>query len=149
MSLFLFLGRTKVSVQARGFVCEYFVTRYILTGRSCQHLAQTPSWRTIPCQLSATAYSVYSQLPSILEAIPPSPTWGCAVLWWQGPTYHGRRRLCWNSAHPCTQLYKGKHYFKECFCSIKFIDTFCCVSLSVSVKQLVRIGAQCRLLCTW
>jgi hypothetical protein len=32
--------------------------------------------------------SVYSQLPSILEAIPPSTTWGCAMLWWQGPTYH-------------------------------------------------------------
>jgi len=25
-----------------------------------------------PCQLFATAYSIYSQLPSIVEAIPPS-----------------------------------------------------------------------------
>jgi len=36
----------KVSVQVQGFVCEYFVTRYVLMGRSCQHLAQTQSWRT-------------------------------------------------------------------------------------------------------
>ena len=34
MSLFRCLGRTKVSVQVRGFVCEYFVTKYVLTGRS-------------------------------------------------------------------------------------------------------------------
>ena len=31
---------------------------------SCQHLAQPPSWSTSPCRLSATAYSIYSQLPS-------------------------------------------------------------------------------------
>ena len=34
MSLFRCLCRTKVSVQVRGFVCEYFVTKYVLTGRS-------------------------------------------------------------------------------------------------------------------
>jgi hypothetical protein len=27
--------------------------------------AQPPSWRVTPCRLSATAYSTYSQLPSI------------------------------------------------------------------------------------
>ena len=27
--------------------------------------------------------------PSILEAVPPSATWGRAMPWWQGPTYHG------------------------------------------------------------
>jgi hypothetical protein len=35
MSLFRCIGRTKISVQVRGFVYEYFVTRYVLTGRSC------------------------------------------------------------------------------------------------------------------
>ena len=35
MSLFCCSGRTKVAVQARGFVCEYSVTKYVLTGRSC------------------------------------------------------------------------------------------------------------------
>jgi hypothetical protein len=31
-------------------------------------LAQPPSWMTTPCRLSATAYSIYSQLPN-LEAV--------------------------------------------------------------------------------
>jgi hypothetical protein len=44
-----------------------------------------------PCRLSATAYSVFSQVPSILEAVPPSATWGRAMLWWKGPTYHGQK----------------------------------------------------------
>jgi len=48
---------------------------------------RTPSWRTTPCRLSATAYSIYSQLPSILETVPPPATWGRAMPWWQGPTY--------------------------------------------------------------
>jgi hypothetical protein len=34
------------------------------------------SWKTTPCRPSATSYSIYSQLPSILEAVPPSVTWG-------------------------------------------------------------------------
>ena len=38
---------------------------------SCWHLAQPPSRRTDPSRLSATAYSVCSRLPSILEAVPP------------------------------------------------------------------------------
>ena len=42
--------------------------------------------RTTLRRLSAAAYWNYSQLPSILEAIPPSATWGRAMPWWQGPT---------------------------------------------------------------
>ena len=57
--------------------------------RSCLHLAQLPSWRATPCRLSATAYSIYSQLPSILETVALSANWVRAMLWWQGPTYHG------------------------------------------------------------
>ena len=49
------------------FLCERFVTRYVFKVRSCWLLALPPSWRTAPCQLSWTAYSIYSQLPSILE----------------------------------------------------------------------------------
>jgi hypothetical protein len=45
--------------------------------------------RPPPCRLSATAYSLYSQVPSILEVVPPSATWGRAMPSWQGPTYHG------------------------------------------------------------
>jgi hypothetical protein len=67
MSLLHCLGYTRVSVQVRGFLCECFLTWYVFTMRSCQHLAQPWSWRTTPCRLSETAYSIYSQLHSILE----------------------------------------------------------------------------------
>jgi len=63
------LSLSKVSVQVRGLLYECFVTRYVFTARS-YHLAQPPSLRTTPCRPSATAYSIYSQLLSILGAIP-------------------------------------------------------------------------------
>jgi len=55
-----------------------------------KYLAQPPSWRTAPCRMSATVYSIYSQIPSVLQAVPPSATCEIAMPWWQGPTYHGR-----------------------------------------------------------
>jgi len=61
-----FVSRGSISL------CEYYLT-WVFTGRR-QHLAQTPSWRTTPFRLPATAYSIYSQLPSISEAVPPSAT---------------------------------------------------------------------------
>jgi hypothetical protein len=45
------------------------------------HSTQPPSLRTTSCRLSMTAYSIYSHLPSILEAVPPSTTGGLAVTW--------------------------------------------------------------------
>ena len=73
--------------------CRLWVFLNILffTGSSCQPLAQPPSWSTTPCRLAATTYSIYSQLPSISEAVPPSATWGRAMSWWQGPTNAGLR----------------------------------------------------------
>ena len=50
----------------------------------------TPKLEDHPCRLSATAYAIYSQLPSILEAVPSSATRGRAMPWSQGPTYHGK-----------------------------------------------------------
>ena len=42
--------------------------------RRCWHLAQPPSWWTTLCRLSATVYSIYSHLPSILQAfLHPQP----------------------------------------------------------------------------
>ena len=56
-----------------------------------------PRGRTTHCRLSETLYSIYSQLPSILEAVPPSATWRRAMSWWQGPTDHGSRYyMAWN-----------------------------------------------------
>jgi hypothetical protein len=86
----IFSQRTRISVHVRDFLCKRFVTRYVFTMRSCLHLAHPPSWRTTPCRLSSTAYSLHSQLPSILEAIPPSATRWRAMPWWQGSTYHGK-----------------------------------------------------------
>jgi hypothetical protein len=57
--------------------------------RGNRNLSQPPSWRTTPCRLSATAYSIYSQLSSVLESVPPSTTWGRALLCWEEPTYNG------------------------------------------------------------
>ena len=37
---------------------------------------------------------IYSQLPSILEAVPQSATRGRAMPWRQGPTYHGQLVNC-------------------------------------------------------
>jgi hypothetical protein len=81
------VGRTKISVHVRG-ACLYFVTKPVFKARNCQHLAQTPSWRTTDFRQSSSAYSIYSTLPSISEVVPPPATWGRAMPWWDGPTYH-------------------------------------------------------------
>jgi len=56
-----------------------------------EFLASHPprSWRSAPFRLSATTVSIYSQLPTILEAVPPSAVWGNPMLWWEGPNCHG------------------------------------------------------------
>jgi len=69
----------------------YFIT-WRLYGED--YLTKPLSWGTTPCQQSATDYSIYSQAHSILEAVPPSATWGRAMLWWQGPTYLGHIAYC-------------------------------------------------------
>jgi hypothetical protein len=72
MSLFRCLERTGVSEQVRGSF-KHFVTGYVFTVRS-YHLAQYSSRRTTPYRLFATAYSTYSQVPTILEDVLPSAT---------------------------------------------------------------------------
>jgi hypothetical protein len=89
-----------VSVQVRGFLCELFLAWSLFTMRNCHHLAQPPSWRTTPCRLSSTPYSIYSQLPSIYDAVPPSATWGRALPWWQGPTFKGVGLMCLSIVYP-------------------------------------------------
>ena len=71
-------------------ICINFRNNASLYGEELLATLPTPKWRTTPSRLSATAYSIYSQLPSILEAVPPTETWGGAMPWWQGPTYRGR-----------------------------------------------------------
>jgi hypothetical protein len=74
-----------------------------------------------PCptsKLSTTAYSIYSQLPSVLEAIPPSATWGRAMPWWQGPTYHMVQNTAYKIKVTIIQLLRlwcipGNYYFPK------------------------------------
>ena len=75
------------SVQVRG-TCSCFLTKPVCKMRSFHHLAQPPSWRTTSCRLSATVYLIYSQISSILEAVPSSANWGRVTSLWQGPTNH-------------------------------------------------------------
>jgi len=67
-----------------------FCNIVIFYGEELLATRPTPKLETTTCRLSANVYSIYSQLPSILEAVPPSATWGCAMPWWQGTTYHGQ-----------------------------------------------------------
>jgi hypothetical protein len=85
--LFHCSGCTKVSLQVWS-TCLYIVIMPVFTMSICQHFAQLPNWRTTPCQLLAIAYSMYSQLPSILEAVPVFATRGRAIPWWHRPIYH-------------------------------------------------------------
>ena len=73
------LGRTRVPVKVRDSCTIHNMIRFY----------EQPSWRTTPCRLSATASSIYSQLPSILEGVHTSATWGRPMPWWQRPSYHG------------------------------------------------------------
>jgi len=94
-------------------LCEYFVTKYVFRARSYHHLVQHWSWRITPCRLSATAYSIYSQLPTIMEAVPPSATWGLAMPWWQGPTFmDGQTYRRSKQISIIKPLFKGSPYHK-------------------------------------
>jgi hypothetical protein len=47
---------------------------------------QTPKLEDHSLWAVQTASSIYSQLPSILEIVLLSASWGRAMPWWQGPT---------------------------------------------------------------
>jgi hypothetical protein len=49
--------------------CVIFRNELFFYAEGCQPLAQLPSWRTTRFRLSATAYSIYSQLPAICEGL--------------------------------------------------------------------------------
>ena len=79
---FPLLTHTTEPAHVWGFVKQFTTWQFLWL---FLHLIQSPSWRTTLCQLSVTAYSIYSQLPSILATIPPSAALGHAMPWWQGP----------------------------------------------------------------
>ena len=65
-----------------------FHSRICVYGEELSAPRPTLKLEDTACWLSATAYSIYSQLHSILEAVPPYAAWGRAMSWWQWPTYH-------------------------------------------------------------
>ena len=98
MSLFHCLVGTKGSVQFRG-QCISSVRRSVFTARrSFLYLAQLPCWRITPFRLSTTAYSVYSQLLFILEAVPSLMIALANNMW----------------IHQCECL--------SCFCNMEYVD---------------------------
>ena len=62
----------------------------------------TPKLEDHPCRLSATAYWIYSQPSPVLETVLLSATWGRAIPWWQGPTYHGTYFLRHRNVYLCS-----------------------------------------------
>jgi hypothetical protein len=57
------LGRARESVLFRG-PCTYFTTNIIFLRWRLLDPRPVPGWRATPCRPSATAYSIYSHLPS-------------------------------------------------------------------------------------
>jgi hypothetical protein len=69
-----YIPRIKSNIHFRLFIQKtiqvqdplwHFVTSLFFIVRSFKPHARPSNWRTTPCWLSATAYSLYSQLPSI------------------------------------------------------------------------------------
>jgi hypothetical protein len=66
-----------------------FCNRTSFLGEELLAPCQNPELEDHSLSVSETAYSIFSHLASILEGVPPSATWGRAMPWWHGPTYHG------------------------------------------------------------
>ena len=69
------------SAHTSGSIQVWDSSLYFITWRFYgeEYLNKPLSWGTTPCRQSATAYSIYSQAHPILEAVPPSATWGRAM----------------------------------------------------------------------
>ena len=87
--IFHCLGRTEGSVWFRGFL-RYFVTWKILKRRGVVSISSNPQAGGPPLfGCSRLLFQYIRSYPPYLEAVPPSATWGRAMLLWQGPTYDG------------------------------------------------------------
>ena len=80
------LSLSWATVQVRGLLFDCFATRYALRWGAVNTSANTQAG-VPPFVDCPTAFSIYSQLPSILQAVSLSATCGRAM--WQGHTYHG------------------------------------------------------------
>jgi len=81
--------RTVLSPEQASRMWVFLNKVFFLQGGVVSTSPNPPSWRTTLRRLSATAYSIYSQLPCLSEAVPLSATWGRAMPWWQGHYWIG------------------------------------------------------------
>jgi hypothetical protein len=79
MSILRCLGRAKESVLGPRPSAIFRNQSEVLRWGVVSPPAEPPSRRATPCRLSATAYSIYSLLPSISGG----RLWGRAMPWWQ------------------------------------------------------------------
>jgi hypothetical protein len=114
----------------------HFITNLFFIA-SCEPHAQPPSWRTTPCWLYATTYTLHIWRPS-----PPSATWGRAMPWWEGThlTWVSNELHTFSAGTPhnwCTALdanlckYPAWHFHTEkVMSSISWISNFFSPGLS-------------------
>jgi hypothetical protein len=88
ISIFQCLGHARESVQLWGSV-KYYATGTIFFTMGDVSFAQPSRWKATTCRLSGLLIEYIHSYLSHLEAISSTCTWGCAMQWWQGPTYHG------------------------------------------------------------
>ena len=116
--VFTYGAKPEATVNVRNMTVFY--GKYLLA--SCS----TPSWKTTP--FSAVCDCLFNIFAANLHIgdVPPSSTWGSAMPWWQGPTYHGdavillkitRVRTSSSSAHLTpniqhTQVWKTNKYLQ-------------------------------------
>ena len=90
-----FLSSTTVVPLFSGFVkllrtCEMFGNMVIFYGQEL--LAHGPTYQSGGPTLFGCPRLLIPRIrscPPYLRAVFPTATWGCAMTWWQGPTYHG------------------------------------------------------------
>ena len=86
------LGRTEGSVWFQGIVW-YFVIWLVFLRWGVVSTSPNPQAGGPPLVGCPRLLIQYIRgYPPYLEAVPPSATWGRAMPWWQGPTYHGHER---------------------------------------------------------
>jgi hypothetical protein len=138
MSFFRRLGRTRALVQVRES-CNQFVTRWEVISTSPN--PQAGGSPLVACP--TTAYSIYSQQPSILEAVPPSATWGRAMCRGdRDPLTTGVTSMRQN-CYPLTSLSKATWRKGGHYCATRNLFYKLTLPNAICVKTLLCASAAC------
>jgi len=95
-------------------------------------LVQPPSWTTTPCRLSATAYSIYSQLPSISGGRPLHPQPEDALC--RGDRDPHNMKHCPIAAHNYCHFSSTVHKICSSYSVVKETAVFIIESLTGSIN---------------